>query len=87
MVLKLLSLQRHDGITEDTVTGGEAADAVLLSSVQWQDWLWCGVVQAGAQHSPDPIPSHHHPDQTNTTSLSLLSANDCRPHHNNGSGN
>ena len=65
--------ERHDGITEDTVTGGEAADAVLLSSVQCQDWLWCGVVQAGAQHSPDPIPSPDcippspRPDQYNFT--------------------
>ena len=44
---------------------------------------WCRQAPNTAQTPSHPrTVSHHH--QTNTTSLSLLSADDCRPHHNNG---
>ena len=44
---------------------------------------WCRQAPITAQTPSHPrTVSHHH--QTNTTSLSLLSADDCRPHHNNG---
>lgn len=56
--------ERHDGITEDTVTGGEAADAVLLSSVRTGCGAgWCRQAPNTAQTPSHPIITQTRPIQ------------------------